>query len=396
MSLDSSIDKKAENGSLAQPGASISAGPKLGLSPSKLQNGNVSSAEEQIPDIRPVGDALPEPDSSVEKGDKKRAFVSAGEHIDHWSKYLAIDWIYNASVGAVFAYWGRFTESGQKIWSKPVDWGFKKILTPFLKGHPEHLKWSVKQGNTFMSIIAGGMLTIPPLLVLEKPSVKLGVIKSLDRAIYGKERVENDPKFKQAYDEIEHAPKKDFWTGMTSRFAALAPLLASVLIPQSRDWLVKNVFAKVGATTKSVMSKAGLPKERLFKGFSPAEQTKRWNYIHDDAIAMDLSFGLPYAVLHAVFYNMFAKAKSKKDEATAAQTKDKPKAADIKHPVATTVAPAPLEVQVSSKPAPEQEESKKWADAEKHTPAAHIVEKAADNFADKVAEKTAGDRQVNV
>lgn len=269
-----------------------------------------------------------------EQSNGKRSFVSTGEHIHKWSTYLSVDWIYNATAGAAFAYWGKFTPSGQAIWSKPVDAMFTTALTPVIK-NPENLKWSVRQGNTFMSIIAGGMLTIPPLLILENKDIKLSIIKNLDAMVYGKEKVENDPQFQQAYDEIQHAPEKDFWTGMTSRFAALAPLLASVLIPQSRDFLVKNLFTPVGAKTKVALAGMGLPASKLFKKFPVAEQQARWNYIHDDAIAMDLSFGLPYAVMHAYFYDKFASgSKGKNTE----EQSDLPKHAELvqsqsaKHP----------------------------------------------------------------
>ncbi len=248
----------------------------------------------------------------------KRSFVSAGEHIHKWSTYLSIDWIYNATAGAIFAYWGKFTPSGKALWSKPVDKAFETMLAPMIK-NPATLKTSVAYGNTFMSIIAGGMLTIPPLLLLEDKDVKLSITKAIDEAVYGKDRVKNDPKFQQAYDEIEHAPKKDFVTGMTSRFAALAPLLAAILIPTSGSWLKKNLFRPVGSATKVALAKIGLPESKLFGKFSPAEQQARWNYVHDDAIAMDLSFGLPYAVLHAYFYNTFANNKEEVQEHTQAQ-----------------------------------------------------------------------------
>lgn len=263
------------------------------------------------PAVSPQISPPPAEQKTAATKDDKRGFVSAGEKIHHWTTYLTVDWVYNATVGAIFAYWGKFTPSGKKIWSNNIDWAFTKILQPFLK-NPEHLKEGVKQGNTFMSIIAGGMLTIPPLLILEKGSVKKSIAKAIDRVIYGKEKVEHDPKFQQAYEELENAPKKDFWTGMTSRFAALAPLLLSVLIPSSKDWLVKNVFSHVGAASKKVVAGVGLPPEKIFKKFSEAERAERWKYVHDDAVAMDLSFGLPYAVLHSFFYNMFAGDKDKK------------------------------------------------------------------------------------
>jgi len=268
---------------------------------------------DDIPDMLPLlSDAGGSAADAVNKDNKERSFITKGEKIHKWATYLSVDWIFNASVGAAFAYWGKFTEMGRDWWSKPINKMFETGLKPFFK-NPEYLKESVKQGNTFMSIIAGGMFTIPPLLVLENSKVKKSIVKFFDKMIYGKDKVENDPKFQQAYEEIKEAPKKDFWTGMTSRFAALAPLLALVLIKPTKEILVKNLFTPVGEASKFVVSKVGLPAERLFKKFpEEAKRAERWKYIHEDAIAMDLSFGLPYAVLHSITYNMFAGFKGKK------------------------------------------------------------------------------------
>lgn len=267
-----------------------------------------------IPDVLPLlSDAGGSAADAVNANNKDRTFVTKGEKIHKWATYLSVDWVFNATVGAIFAYWGKFTESGHRMWRDPINKGFETVLKPFFK-NPEYLKESVKQGNTFMSIIAGGMFTIPPLLVLENSKVKKSIVKFFDKMIYGKDKVENDPKFQQAYDEIHEAPKKDFWTGMTSRFAALAPLLALVLIPQTKDLLVKYLFTPVGKGSKFALSKVGLPAERLFKKFPEAERAERWKYVHEDAVAMDLSFGLPYAVLHSITYNAFANMKGKKKD----------------------------------------------------------------------------------
>src|SRR6185295_17713940 len=133
--------------------------------------------------------------------EKKRDFISKGERIHKWSTYLGVDWVFNAAVGVSFAYWGKFTESGKKIWSGPLTKGFTAALKPIIK-NPESLEKSVGKGNMFMSIIAGGMFTIPPLMILENNKVRKSIIKFYDGIIYGKDKVENDPKFQQAYNEI--------------------------------------------------------------------------------------------------------------------------------------------------------------------------------------------------
>jgi hypothetical protein len=253
---------------------------------------------------------LPEKPKTEIVDSEKRAFVSAGEKIHKWSTYYGIDWIFNTTVGVGFAYWGKFKESGKRFWSEPLTKGFTKLLKPIIKD-PVSLEKSVGKGNMFMSIIAGGMFTIPPLMLLENNKIRKSIIKFFDGMIYGKDKVENDPKFQQAYYEIEHAPKKDFWTGMTSRFAALAPLLAIVLIPKTRDVSNKIYFDHLSHGSDVIAKKIGFGPEKSFKGLPPAEAEQRWKFIHD-SIAMDSGLCLPYAPLHAFFYNMFANSKGKK------------------------------------------------------------------------------------
>ena len=236
----------------------------------------------------------------------KRGFVSAGEQIYGWVTYLGVDWIYNAAVGVSFAYWGKYTKAGQKYWSQPISKFFERTLKPLIKDQTS-LRKSVDYGNMFVSIITGGMLTIPPLMVLERPSVKKAATQSLDKMIYGKEKVENDPKFKQAYDEIFMEPKKGFWSGLFSRFAALSPLLASVLYPPTRELLNKHYFKYISAASDSTFRTIGLKPERMFIKQTAAIQKERWAFIHDN-VALDFGFGPWYAVLHKVFYNLFSGA----------------------------------------------------------------------------------------
>lgn len=241
--------------------------------------------------------------------EKDRAFISKGEKIHKWTTYLGVDWVFNTAVGVSFAYWGKFTESGKRIWSENLNKGFTALLKPIIK-NPASLESSVGKGNMFMSIIAGGMFTIPPLMALENNKVRKSIIKFFDKKIYGKEAVENDPKFEKAYDEIEHAPKKDFETGMWSRFAALAPLLAIVLVPKTRDLSNKYYFEHVSNLSEGIGKTMGFG-EHSFKGVEAAEAKKRWKFIHD-SVAMDSGLCLPYAGLHAFFYNLFANKKARK------------------------------------------------------------------------------------
>ena len=264
---------------------------------------------------------LPQPAPVAPEEKQQKSFVSAGQRVHTWTTYFGIDWIFNAIVGVSFAYWGRFTPSGKKYWSGPITAFFKNVLSPFIKNE-ESLTKSAGYGNMFASIIMGGMATIPPLMVLENNKIKRSITTFYDQLIYGKEAVENDPKFEASYRAIEQQPKKDFWTGLTSRFAALAPLLAIVLIPQTKKISDKFYFNHITSASDKTFTTIGITEEKMF-GKLPAEQLKehssaeRWRYIHE-SVAMDFGLGPWYAVLHEFFYNMFAQRKEDKKKAGSA------------------------------------------------------------------------------
>ncbi len=246
-------------------------------------------------------------------GDKaNQPTKTTGQKIQKWSTYFGVDWFFNAACGVGFAYWGSFTKSGQKYWSGPLDKGFRKILSPLIKD-ADKLNHSVGRGSMFMSIIAGGMFTIPPLMFLEKTSNRIGVSRFWDRLVHGKDAVENDPKFTQAYDAMEKEPKKEFWPGLISRYVALAPLLLMVLNPKSNEVSTKLWFRHVERGSEWVASKLGFsaknfkPSTVLDKGkMIPASPEKQWRWVHE-SMAMDFGLGMPYAVLHSIFYTMFAR-----------------------------------------------------------------------------------------
>lgn len=271
---------------------------------------NKNKIEKRL-DITPIGDALVEPESSIadEASTQKRAFISLGERIHKWGTYLSVDWVFNAATGVGFAYWGKYTQLGQKLWSGPLTRGFTKLLKPFIKD-PHQLKSSAGYGNMFMSVIAGGMFTIPPLMFLENNKVKKSITQSLDEKLYGKDEVENNPKFAAAYDAIERAPKKDFSSGLLSRFAALSPLLAMVLIPTSKKISNKLWFDHVERASGTVAHKMGFSPRKSFKNTPVPVAKERWKFIHE-SVAMDFGLGIPYAILHAFFYNLFASRKEK-------------------------------------------------------------------------------------
>lgn len=304
---------------------------------------------EQIQSTAPAPEQAPEPARAETKPtEQKRAFVSAGEKIHKWGTYLSVDWILNAAAGVSFAYWGKVTDTGKRRWSGPITNFFSKLLGKIID-KPELVEKAAAKGNMFVSIIAGGMFTIPPLMMLESKKVKKSIVKFFDEKVYGKEQVENDPKFATAYDEIEHAPKKDFWTGMTSRFTALAPLLAIVLIPKTSEIADKVYFNHLSGASEKVAKKLGFSGKKTKQIVASVDKqgnvTTGWKFIHDN-VAMDAGLGLPYAGLHSLFYNMFAASKEKgkqKAEAAAAENAAAPPqtALPAELPVAEPVAAEP-------------------------------------------------------
>ena len=256
--------------------------------------------------------ANPLVDTAVEG--KKSVFMTKGEKVHKWGTYLSVDWIFNAGAGAVFTYWAKFTPLGQKTWTNFWTKTFNAGLKPLIKNE-SHLATSVGMGNTFMSIIAGGMFTIPPLMALENNKVKKSIVQFVDKHIYGKETCETDPQIQQAHESIERAPPKNFFSGMTSRLAALAPLLALVLYRKTGDLLQTHLFDHIASGTKFTFTKLGFGEKKLFGKLAAEEGAKRWNSIHNEALGMDLGFGIPYAILHEFFYNMFSGQKKAKEQA---------------------------------------------------------------------------------
>jgi hypothetical protein len=310
----------------------------------------------------------------VEVETSKKPFVSKGEQVHKWGSYLGVDWLFNTATGVSFAYWGKYTDLGKKLWSKPVTDAFETALKPLIK-HPEQLKKSAGYGTMFMSIIAGGMFTIPPLMVLEDNHNKKKITRFFDNIIYGKKTVDEDPKFAAAYDEIEHAPKKDFTSGLTSRFTALAPMLAMVLIPTTKKISNKLWFNHVEHASEAVAAKAGLTAEKLFAKTTPADAKERWKFVHE-SVAMDFGLGVPYAVLHSIFYNKFAASKEDKEN-------------DAKALADSTNGQSPLPAAT----APEPENAKKWAaDAPRKSKPA--TPQRAQKFTERMADKSDLERQM--
>ncbi len=249
-----------------------------------------------------------------------RTFISTGEKIHNELTYRGIDWLLNSAFGVAFTYATQRTEIGRKLWSKPLKKAFVTVFEPIVHavgGSKTALDKSAGYGVMFLSIMFGGTVTVPPLMAMENPKNKVPFIKRLDTWIYGKDKVENDPKFQQAYEEIKHQPKKDFKTGMKTRFIALAPLLAVTLYEPSHLFLKKHFYDRIMRGTKFVGEKMGLGKTEYWAGKSvenigskTAEEAAKipnnWQELHD-TVAFDFGLTIFYSFLHEVAYKLFAK-----------------------------------------------------------------------------------------
>lgn len=266
-----------------------------------------NAAERPIP--LPLGLAAQPESAELNSIGKPRNFITAGENIHHWATYLGIDWILNTLSGVGFAYFTKYTKAGRKYWSDPITSAFDKGLQPFIRNDAMR-QASAGYGNMFMSIIAGGMFTLPPLMLLESRKIKSAIVQFLDRRIYGKDKVENAPKFREAYEALEHEPKKDFTSGLAARFAALAPLLAIVLTPTTKKASDKVWFNYFEKGSDIAATKLGFGPES-FKKVSPEQGKERWKFIHE-SVAMDAGLGIIYAGLHSIFYNIIAGIRGKR------------------------------------------------------------------------------------
>jgi hypothetical protein len=250
-------------------------------------------------------DAADTPSHVAVADPNKKPFESFGQNVHKWGTYISIDWFLNYVTGVAFAMWATYHPVGKKYWSEPMTKGATWVSENVFRFKPgPALESSVKNVTMILSVIAGGMFTIPPLMVLENKKNRRAISKSLDEMYYGKEVVANDPKFEESYDAIDNAPKQGFWTGLTSRLAALAPCIATVYFETPKR-LSKGYFDFVERNSMKVYNAVGLNQERLFKGLPAAEKESRWKVLHENS-AIDFGLEPWYAVLHMITYRAFA------------------------------------------------------------------------------------------
>lgn len=353
-------------------------------------------------------------------GKMKRNFVSAGERIHNEITYRGVDWILNATLGVTVAVLTARTKWGRENIQRHLDTFFSKVLAPvfvkdptklaklkgtlktingkganpadavsFLQGYTNEgmqvaeslasfskdLASSVAWGSRLVTIMFGGFTLIPPMLVLEDHKNKRGMVKYFDKMVYGKEKVENDPRFAQAYYEIMHEPKKGFWVGLLTRCMALTPIFAVALTPPVNRYVGYGVFTKlpqdglkmteaekatntgiyngIGKMTGWAGEKMGLKKGYLNQVSAYGNEGKpitNWEFLHD-TIGFDFGLTFFYSLMHEAsfkFVSLFADKNKGKHKATTE------KAPQVAAPDIAVKAPAEAPVeQLSQTPATE-------------------------------------------
>ncbi len=244
----------------------------------------------------------------------------------HWLlTYIGGDWILNSAIGVGFAYLTARTELGKKYYVEPINKGLGAVLSPVIKDE-KTLEKVIGGGRDFFSIMFGGTMVNPILTRLENHKNKKAISKSIDTMIYGKDRVENDPRFKQAYDEIDLEPKKDTKGVWIARGIAVAPLWAATFFPKGMKFIQSNevpVLKWVNADTisnftRTTAEKMGIrPKkmiEAVEKDPTTGKLTSNWQKLHD-YIGFDYGLTIYYAILHSMAFSWVAKQRHNKRDA---------------------------------------------------------------------------------
>ncbi|MDE3038537.1 MAG: hypothetical protein KGJ21_08840, partial [Pseudomonadota bacterium] len=193
---------------------------------------------------------------------------------------------------------------------------------PLLKNE-KAVEEGAKWGSMFASIMAGGTAIIPPLMALENKKVKKSVIRRLDEKIYGKETVENDPKFEESYCRIDEEPKKGFVTGMAARMIAIAPLITVASLPATNKPLIKYMYDPIGRGSKWLVGKIGIkPGKMLAEGAMeriegdpgiPKKFQSNWDFLHR-TIGFDFGLTIFYSIFHEIAYKALAALGVEKEE----------------------------------------------------------------------------------
>lgn len=273
--------------------------------------------------------ASPAKEASLEdfNDKKKNNFKTTGTKLHGWLTYGGVDWVLNSGFGVAFTMWGARTNMGKTFYTQPVQKVFRGIFRPLIKN--EETLGKVAAGwNDFLSIMVGGTVVNPIITTMEKHKNKKAIAKAFDTLIHGKEKVENDPKFKKAYDEIDQEPVKNTRDVWIARGLAIAPLWFLAANATTRNFMKSNTtlkipftkgkylnFDTIAAGTKKVAEGMGIRPKGWWTETLLDETTRQpvshWQALHN-FIAFDYGLTIPYAITHAFWYNVLAKFSAKK------------------------------------------------------------------------------------
>lgn len=253
---------------------------------------------------------------------KEEPFKSVGYRVHNELTYRGVDWLLNSTVGVSFTYWSERTKMGEQLFSRPVGKVFETLLTPILK-EPDRIKSGSKWGTMLTGILVGGTAIVPIMTYLENKEHKKDFIHAIDKMAYDKERLENDPEFKAQDKRIDEESKKDFKTGIITRYVALAPIIAATLHPETNQQLVKYLYEPIGKVTKYAAEEGHLVPKKVIKALESKgavemvdKQEKyinNWNFIHR-TIGFDFGLTFIYSFLHEITYKAMAGVLDKKSK----------------------------------------------------------------------------------
>jgi hypothetical protein len=256
---------------------------------------------------------MPEPNTHAKshKSEPKQSLLfdgardypnTAGERIHNEITYRGVDWIANTAVAVGFAIWSNRTHSGQNWFAKPVTNGFEKILRPITKDAATANEWA-EHGTTFASIMVGGTIIIPPMMLLDKN--RLDIVEYFDRKIYGDSEVDNNERFAVRYEAMEHRPSKGFWTGMGARLGVLTPMLWGHM--RYNKEMNRMMYQPIAKASKGICKTTGIkPNTFMNERFHGAQDQTTWDFMHT-TLGMDLGLTFIYSYAHEWAYKGLTK-----------------------------------------------------------------------------------------
>lgn len=246
------------------------------------------------------------PTSTDEKPHKAPPFHSIGYKVHNELTYRGVDWLLNSAIGVGFTYATSRTDTGKRLFSRPVSHAFETVLKPFIKDEAT-LKEGGKWGMLITSIMAGGTMIIPVMMALENKENKKAMIHKIDATVYGEAYNPEGHKFKQQDQAIDEESDKDFKSGMITRFAVLAPLIAMTTIPATNRPVEKHLYEPIGRISKAISKSMGIiPGNKMLQAEHEIVRGKEtlvsnWDFLHR-TIGFDVGLTMIYSVLHEKAY----------------------------------------------------------------------------------------------